>query len=331
MNVIFAGTPAFAARALSAILDAGFKVPLVLTQPDRPSGRGMKLTASAVKQMALQHDIPVAQPISLRLNGKYPEDAQTTRAQIIAAQADVMVVAAYGLILPQDVLDLPQHGCINIHASLLPRWRGAAPIHRAIESGDSETGITLMQMDAGLDTGDMLAIERLPITEQHTTATLHDELADLGARMVVEYLCQLRDGTAPQTTPQPTEGVTYADKIDKAEAKIDWTQSAQTIARKVRALDPAPGCVCTYEEQPLKIWAAQVNQIDQVDPTDKTKEVLDQARAGTIIGMDKHGVRVVCGDGSVLRITQMQKAGGKRSPAHQVADSLNLAAQQRLN
>ena len=320
MNVIFAGTPVFAARALSAIIDAGFNVPLVLTQPDRPSGRGMKLTPSPVKQVALQYNIPVAQPISLRLNGKYPEDAQAARAQITAAQADVMVVAAYGLILPQDVLDLPKHGCINIHASLLPRWRGAAPIHRAIESGDTETGITLMQMDAGLDTGDMLAIERLPITEQHTTATLHDELAEMGARMVVDYLRQLRDGAAPQATPQPTDGVSYAEKIDKAEAKIDWTQSAQIIARKVHALDPAPGCVCTYMEQPLKIWAAQ---------TDET--LSKEHAAGTIIGVDKHGVRVVCGDGSVLRITQMQKAGGKRSPAHQVAESLKLAVQQQLN
>lgn len=324
MNVIFAGTPAFAARALSAIIDAGFHVPLVLTQPDRPSGRGMKLTPSAVKQVAEQHSIRVAQPISLRLNGKYPEDAQAARAQIIDAQADIMVVAAYGLILPQDVLDLPKHGCVNIHASLLPRWRGAAPIHRAIESGDSETGITLMQMDVGLDTGAMLAVERLPISEQHTTATLHDELAEMGARMVVNYLCQLRDGNAPQATPQPTEGVCYAEKIDKTEAKIDWTQSAQTIARKVRAFDPAPGCVCTYTsasaEQPLKVWAAQA----------ETTTSTEQA-AGTIIGVDKHGVRVVCGNGSVLCITQMQKAGGKRSPAHQVAESLKFAVQQRLN
>ncbi len=324
MNVIFAGTPTFAARALSAIIDAGFHVPLVLTQPDRPSGRGMKLTPSAVKQVAQQYNIHVAQPISLRLNGKYSEDAQAARAQIIAAQADIMVVAAYGLILPQDVLDLPKHGCINIHASLLPRWRGAAPIHRAIESGDSETGITLMQMDAGLDTGDMLAVERLPITEQHTTATLHDELAEMGARMVVDYLRQLRDGAAPQATPQPTEGVSYAEKIDKTEAKIDWTQSAQAIARKVRAFDPAPGCVCTYTsesaEQPLKVWAAQA------ETTTSTEHA-----AGTIISVDKHGVRIACGNGSVLCITQMQKAGGKRSPAHQVTESLKLAAQQRLN
>lgn len=318
MNVIFAGTPVFAARALSAIIEAGFNVPLVLTQPDRPSGRGMKLMPSAVKQVAEQHHIPVAQPISLRLNGKYPEDAQKAREHIRSAQADVMVVAAYGLILPQDVLDLPQHGCINIHASLLPRWRGAAPIHRAIESGDNETGITLMQMDVGLDTGDMLAVEHLSIGDEHTTSTLHDELAEMGARMVVQYLRQLRDGHAPQATPQPAEGVTYAEKIDKAEAKIDWTQPAATIARKIRALDPAPGCVCTYDDQPLKIWSAQ------------TESRTSTQTAGTLLSVDKHGICVVCGDDSVLRITQMQKAGGKRSPAHQVAESLKLSAGQHL-
>ena len=315
MNVIFAGTPAFAAQALSAIIDAGFKVPLVLTQPDRPSGRGMKLTPSAVKQVALQHNIPVAQPISLRLNGKYPEDAQAAREQIIAAQADVMVVAAYGLILPQDVLDLPQHGCVNIHASLLPRWRGAAPIHRAIEAGDAETGITLMQMDAGLDTGDMLSVARLAITDEHTTATLHDELAEMGARMVVQYLQQLRDGNAPSTAPQPAEGVTYAEKIEKAEAKIDWTQSAETLARKIRALDPAPGCVCEYAGQSLKIWSAHAESA-----------AIDPQSAGTVLHMDKNGVRVACGGGSVLCISQMQKAGGKRGEAHQVADALGLKA-----
>ena len=315
MNVIFAGTPAFAAQALSAIIEAGFNIPLVLTQPDRPSGRGMKLTPSAVKQVALQHNILVAQPVSLRLNGKYPEDAQVAREQIIAAQADIMVVAAYGLILPQDVLDLPKHGCINIHASLLPRWRGAAPIHRAIEAGDAETGITLMQMDAGLDTGDMLSMERIAITEEHSTATLHDELAEMGARMVVQYLQQLRDGNAPSATPQPAEGVSYAEKIEKAEAKIDWTQSAETLARKIRALDPAPGCVCEYAGQSLKIWSAHA-EIAAANP---------QA-AGTVLHMDKNGVRVACGGGSVLCISQMQKAGGKRGTAHQVADALGLKA-----
>ena len=315
MNVIFAGTPAFAAQALSAIIEAGFNIPLVLTQPDRPSGRGMKLTPSAVKQVALQHNILVAQPVSLRLNGKYPEDAQVAREQIIAAQADIMVVAAYGLILPQDVLDLPKHGCINIHASLLPRWRGAAPIHRAIEAGDAETGITLMQMDAGLDTGDMLSMERIAITEEHSTATLHDELAEMGARMVVQYLQQLRDGNAPSATPQPTDGVTYAEKIEKAEAKIDWTQSAETLARKIRALDPAPGCVCEYAGQSLKIWSAHAESA-----------AIDPQSAGTVLHMDKNGVRVACGGGSVLCISQMQKAGGKRGAAHQVADALGLKA-----
>jgi methionyl-tRNA formyltransferase len=198
MKVIFAGTPEFAAQALAAIIAAGFNVPLVLTQPDRPSGRGMKLTPSAVKQVALQHNIPVAQPISLRLNGKYPEQAEEARSRITSAQADVMVVAAYGLILPADVLSLPKHGCINIHASLLPRWRGAAPIHRAIEAGDAQTGITLMQMDAGLDTGDMLTVESTPILPTHTTALLHDELAHMGARMVVNYLQRLQAGQAPK-------------------------------------------------------------------------------------------------------------------------------------
>ena len=221
MRVMFAGTPEFAAQALATIIDAGFDVPLVLTQPDRPSGRGMKLTPSAVKQIALQHNIPVAQPISLRLNGKHPEQANEARAQMVAAKADVMVVAAYGLILPQDVLNVPKHGCINIHASLLPRWRGAAPIHRAIEAGDARTGITLMQMDAGLDTGDMLAVESMPILPTHTTALLHDELAHMGARMVVNYLQQLQAGHAPKPVPQPTDGITYAEKISKAEAQID--------------------------------------------------------------------------------------------------------------
>lgn len=312
MKVIFAGTPEFAAQALTAIIDAGFNVPLVLTQPDRPSGRGMKLTPSAVKQIALQHNIPVAQPISLRLNGKHPDQAEEARTRMIAAQADVMVVAAYGLILPEDVLNIPKHGCINIHASLLPRWRGAAPIHRAIESGDAQTGITLMQMDAGLDTGDMLAVESMPILPTHTTALLHDELAQMGARMVVNYLQQLQAGQAPKPVPQPTDGITYAEKISKAESKIDWHQSAEVIARKVRALNPAPVCVSEWQQQSLKIWAAQASQTTHT------------AQAGTILAIDKFGVHVACGQG-VLCITEMQKAGGKRSNATQVADSLKMS------
>lgn len=317
MKVMFAGTPEFAAQALTAIIDAGFDVPLVLTQPDRPSGRGMKLTPSVVKQIALQHHIPVAQPISLRLNGKYPEQANEARARMVAAQADVMVVAAYGLILPQDVLNLPKHGCINIHASLLPRWRGAAPIHRAIEAGDPHTGITLMQMNEGLDTGDMLVVESMPILPTHTTAILHDELAHMGARMVVNYLQRLKAGQAPKPVPQPTDGITYAEKISKAESKIDWHQSAEVLARKIRALNPAPACVSEWQQHPLKIWAAQASQ------TTHTSEV------GTILAIDKSGVHVACGQG-ILCITEMQKAGGKRSNATQVADSLNMSVQSQF-
>ena len=317
MKVMFAGTPEFAAQALAAIINAGFDVPLVLTQPDRPSGRGMKLTPSAVKQIALQHHIPVAQPISLRLNGKYPEQANETRARMVAAQADVMVVAAYGLILPQDVLNLPKHGCINIHASLLPRWRGAAPIHRAIEAGDPHTGITLMQMNEGLDTGDMLVVESMPILPTHTTAILHDELAHMGARMVVNYLQRLKAGQAPKPVPQPTDGITYAEKISKAESKIDWHQSAEVLARKIRALNPAPACVSEWQQHPLKIWAAQASQ------TTHTSEV------GTILAIDKSGVHVACGQG-ILCITEMQKAGGKRGNATQVADSLKMSVQSQF-
>ena len=209
MRVIFAGTPEFARVALQQLQDAGFEIPLVLTQPDRPAGRGMKLQASAVKQYALEQGMPVAQPRSLRLDGKFPEEAGTARATIDAVQADAMVVAAYGLILPQWALEAPRLGCFNIHASLLPRWRGAAPIHRAIEAGDLETGVTIMQMDAGLDTGDMLALEKRPILDTDTTASLHDALADLGGRMLVAALDAAGRG-ALQPGPQPHEGITYA-------------------------------------------------------------------------------------------------------------------------
>ena len=314
MKIIFAGTPIFAAQALQAIVDAGFEVPLVLTQPDRPNGRGMKRVPSMVKQVAMRYGLALAQPISLKLNGKYPEDARSARTQIMAVQADVMVVAAYGLILPEDILALPKHGCINIHASLLPRWRGAAPIHRAIEAGDAQTGITLMQMDAGLDTGAMLAVEAIPIAPTQTTALLHDELAQIGARMVVQYLQQLQAGQPPQAIPQPEIGVSYADKISKAEAHIDWHQSAETLARKIRAFDPAPGSVGQWQGQPVKIWAADA----RADAHSST--------VGRILAIDAIGVHVACGQG-VLCVTHMQKAGGKRSPAVQVAQSLKMLAQ----
>jgi methionyl-tRNA formyltransferase len=263
MRLAFAGTPEFAAVALRALLRAGFEVCLVLTQPDRPAGRGMKLQASAVKQVAEVEGILLAQPRSLRLDGRYPDEAASAQAALVAARPDVMVVAAYGLILPTWVLTLPRLGCLNIHGSLLPRWRGAAPIHRAIEAGDTETGITIMQMDEGLDTGAMLLRERVAIdqtpTSGHTTARLHDDLAALGGRLIVEALeLAACGGLTPQ--PQPGHGITYAHKIEKSEAAIDFRQSALEIERRVRAFDPFPGCtfVPAGEAEPVKLWQAAV-------------------------------------------------------------------------
>ncbi|GKS96013.1 methionyl-tRNA formyltransferase [Acidovorax sp. SUPP2825] len=307
MKIVFAGTPDFARVALQRLLDAGFTVPLVLTQPDRPAGRGMKLQASPVKQCALEHGIAVAQPRSLRLDGKYPEDAAAARDALVAAGADAMVVAAYGLILPQWVLDLPARGCLNIHASLLPRWRGAAPIHRAIEAGDAETGVTIMQMDAGLDTGDMLLIEKTAIGPGDTTATLHDRLADLGGRMVVEALQRAARGGLP-ATPQPAEGVTYAHKIEKAESAIDWALPAEAIGRRIRAFDPFPGASTTLDGEAIKVWSYE---IDSTMPADSMP-------CGQILSVNDAGVTVACGHGA-LRLTTLQRAGGKRLP---VADFL---------
>nr|WP_295130425.1 methionyl-tRNA formyltransferase [uncultured Roseateles sp.] len=299
MRVVFAGTPEFAASALQALLAAGYEVPLVLTQPDRPAGRGMKLQASAVKQVALQHGIAVAQPRSLRLDGKFPEEAAAAREALLAAKADVMVVAAYGLILPQWVLDLPARGCLNIHASLLPRWRGAAPIHRAIEAGDAQTGITIMQMDAGLDTGDMLSIERLDIAPADTTASLHDRLAVLGGRMIVEALQQAA-GDSLRPVPQPAEGVTYAHKIEKAEAQLDWCQDAAQLERRLRAFDPFPGGLTHLDGEAIKVWRAEL--VDGSGPQ------------GQVLRVDETGITVACGQ-QALRLTELQRAGGKRLPA----------------
>ena len=308
MRVIFAGTPEFARVALARLLAAGFTVPLVLTQPDRPAGRGMKLQASPVKQCALDHGIAVAQPRSLRLDGKYPEDAAAARDALLAAQADVMVVAAYGLILPQWVLDMPAKGCLNIHASLLPRWRGAAPIHRAIEAGDAETGVTIMQMDAGLDTGDMLLVEKTPIAPTDTTAVLHDRLADLGGRMIVEAL-ELAACGGLQPVPQPAEGVTYAHKIEKAESEIDWSLPAHVIGQRIRAFDPFPGASTALQGEAIKVWGYEIDSCSR----------LSNERCGQILASDPEGVTVACGEGGALRLTTLQRAGGKRLP---VADFL---------
>lgn len=303
MRLIFAGTPEFARVALERLHAAGFDIALVLTQPDRPAGRGMKLQASPVKQFALEHGMPVAQPRSLRLDGKYPPDAEAARDAIEAAKADVMVVAAYGLILPQWVLDAPSLGCMNIHASLLPRWRGAAPIHRAIEAGDAQTGVTIMQMDAGLDTGAMLLEERVAISAQDTTGTLHDKLAVLGGRLIVEAL-ELAACGGLRPVPQPAEGVTYAQKIDKAEAVIDWRRPAQEIERRIRAFDPFPGASSTLNGEVIKLWRAEV-----------IARVSDQP--GRIVAVSDSGIDVASGEGTALRVTQLQRAGGKRLPVDQ--------------
>jgi methionyl-tRNA formyltransferase len=288
MRVAFAGTPAFAREALAAILAAGFEVPLVLTQPDRPAGRGQKLQESPVKQLALAHGLALHQPERLK-------DA-ASHAPLRAADADVLVVAAYGLILPQAVLDIPRRGCLNIHASLLPRWRGAAPIQRAIEAGDAETGITLMRMDAGLDTGPMLMREALAIAPTDNAGRLHDKLAALGARLIVDGLRRLPD-LVP--APQPTAGVTYADKIAKSEAALDFRLPADTLARRIRAFDPFPGATATLDGVALKVWNALSDNQSGVP--------------GTVLRADVDDLVVACGTGS-LRLLELQKPGGRRLP-----------------
>jgi methionyl-tRNA formyltransferase len=313
LRVVFAGTPEFARVALARLHAAGFDIALVLTQPDRPAGRGMKLQASSVKAFALEKGMAVAQPHSLRLDGKYPEEAAQARDAIAAARADVMVVAAYGLILPQWVLDSFRYGCLNIHASLLPRWRGAAPIHRAIEAGDTETGVTIMQMDAGLDTGDMLLVEKLPIEPGDTTASLHDKLAVLGGRMIVEAL-ELAACGGLHPVPQPAEGVCYAHKIEKHEAVVDWSQPATLIARRIRAFNPFPGASTTCRGEAVKLWRAEI----------ESESSLSGKTPGAILSLTDAGVAVQCGQG-VLRLTELQRAGGKRLPATEFLRGFELS------
>ena len=307
MRIVFAGTPEFAAQALAAILAAGQSVPLVLTQPDRPSGRGMALKASPVKQLALKHGLQVHQPASLK--------SAESRQPIIDASPDVMVVAAYGLILPQAALDIPRLGCINIHASLLPRWRGAAPIQRAVLAGDAETGVTLMRMEAGLDTGPMLLKGRLPITDADCAATLHDKLAALGARLMVEALPRLARGELPGE-PQPAEGVTYAAKLEKSEAALDWRQTAVALSRAVRAFDPFPGTVARIEGQTIKVWRAE--------PAPGAGE------PGTVLAANVDGILVACGEGA-LRLVELQKSGGKRLQAADFLHGFALKPGQRFS
>ena len=292
MKVIFAGTPDFAAAALKAIAAAGFEIPLVLTQPDRPKGRGMQLAPSPVKQAALELGLRVAQPEKLRNN--------TEALQMLKeVEADVMVVAAYGLILPQDVLDAPKHGCLNIHASLLPRWRGAAPIQRAIEAGDAETGVCIMQMDIGLDTGGVVSEHRYAIQPTDTANEVHDALMNLGAAAIVADLQQLKTEGRLKSVKQPEEGVTYAQKLSKEEARIDWNESAAVIERKIRAFNPVPAAWVEYQGKPMKIWRAEV--------------VAQQGRAGEVLSCSADGLVVACGE-NALKITELQPSGSKRMP-----------------
>lgn len=290
MRLIFAGTPAFAATALSALHQAGHTIALVLTQPDRPAGRGMKLASSAVKQVALALGLPLAQPDSLK--------PDTVQDLLRAAQAEVMIVAAYGLILPQAVLTIPARGCLNIHASLLPRWRGAAPIQRAILAGDMETGITIMQMDAGLDTGAMLLQKSLPIETDDTAGSLHDKLASLGAACVVDTLLRL-DALKPEA--QDSTYTTYAAKLSKAEAALDWSRPADELARCVRAYNPVPGAHAVWNGKAIKIWQASVDGSRTGSP-------------GEVLAADEHGIVVACGE-QTLRLLELQTAGGKRLSA----------------
>jgi len=310
LRVAFAGTPEFARVALQALAAAGFTVPLVLSQPDRPAGRGLKLQASPVKLLALEIGWPVVQPRSLRLEGKFPEDAAAARHAFEDAAPDVLVVAAYGLILPAWVLALPRLGCLNIHGSLLPRWRGAAPIHRAIEAGDGQTGITIMQMDAGLDTGPMLLREPESIRPDDSTGTLHDRLAALGGRLIVRAL---NDAAAGRLRPevQPAEGVTYARKVEKTEGAIDWRQPAELIERRVRAFDPAPGSHFDMDGAAVKLWRAAV--------------IRRGAAPGTLLDAGEGRLLVACGEGA-LELLELQAAGGKRLAARQFLHGRTLTA-----
>lgn len=304
-RIAFAGTPEFAARALDALIGFDCDIPLVLTQPDRPSGRGMKLVPGPVKQRALAHGLALAQPETLK--------TAELRAPLVAAEPDLLVVVAYGLLLPRAVLDIPRLGCINIHASLLPRWRGAAPIQRAIEAGDRQTGITLMQMDEGLDTGPMLAESRVDILDTDSAATLHDKLAASGARLLLDTLPALLAGRIAACA-QPADGACYAAKIGKVEAALDFRRPAIELDRAIRAFDPFPGAVMTVDGMPVKLWRASA----QGEP----------GVPGRIMRVDEQGVWIGCGAGS-LCVTELQKAGGRRLPVAEFLRGHALAAGQQ--
>ncbi len=307
MRIAFAGTPEFAAQSLEALLLAGHEVVAVLTQPDRPAGRGLKLQASRVKTLALAHHLPVLQPKSLRLDGVHAQEAQQAKATLEALCQDrieLMVVVAYGLILPAWCLQLFPLGCLNIHASLLPRWRGAAPIQRAIQAGDRQTGVCIMQMDEGLDTGAVLLQEAIPIETQDTSLALQNRLAALGAKLIVQTLEQLPTLSA---LAQGTEGTCYAHKISKDESPLDWSKDAASLMRQVLAFNPAPGCTTAVMGQTLKVWDAQALTQAQ----DRASSHAFGAKPGEIVGVSDAGLDVQCGQG-VLRILQLQRSGHQR-------------------
>lgn len=313
MKIIFAGTPEFAAVALDALLKTEHEIVAVYTQPDRKAGRGQKLTASAVKQLALAHDLPVYQPLHFKSS---TQEGLAAQAELKALNADVMVVAAYGLILPQVVLDTPKYGCLNIHGSLLPRWRGAAPIQRAIATGDAETGVTIMKMAAGLDTGDMMYKTLCPITAEDTSASLHDKLAIQGAEAIVAVLAseQTLQQYLEQREVQDEALTVYAHKLSKAEAKIDWSQDAVTIDRNIRAFNPWPVAFIPLDEQRnLRVWGSVLSN-----------EAVNGQSAGTILALDKQGVHVACGDGKAIYLTSLQWPGGKALNPVQIAQTQKL-------
>ncbi|HYD19819.1 MAG TPA: methionyl-tRNA formyltransferase [Patescibacteria group bacterium] len=302
LRIAFMGTPDFAVSALNALHEAGHEIVAVYSQPPRPAGRGHKLQPSPVQRRAEELGLPVRHPKSLK-----KDDA--ARAEFAALNLDSAVVAAYGLILPKEVLDAPKFGCLNIHASLLPRWRGAAPIHRAIEAGDAETGVTIMQMEEGLDTGPMLTIGRLPIAPDDSTGSLHDKLAALGGEMIVDALRRLEQGGL-SATPQPDEGVCYAAKIAKEEAALDLRQPAEVIGRKIRAFNPFPGAFATFGGTPVKFWRALPEQAG--------------GPAGKVLAADADGIVIACGGGAI-RVLELQKPGGKRLPAGEFLKGFPLA------
>jgi methionyl-tRNA formyltransferase len=312
MRLVFAGTPVFAERALAALVEAGHEVALVLTRPDKPARRGQKPLASPVKAWALAHGLEVWQPPTLR------DPAAWERLRAVGA--DVMVVAAYGLLLPAEVLGIPRHGCLNIHASLLPRWRGAAPIQRAIEAGDTLGGITIMQMDVGLDTGAMRLVKSCPIGGTDTGGRLHDTLAALGAEAIVEALARLDQGTLP-LEPQPADGITYAAKLTKADSPIDWPRPARAVLDRIRAFDPVPGCTTALERQPeipLKVWAARPAAPEAAP-----------AAPGTVLSVADGAIVVACGDGAVA-LLELQRPGGRRMPARDFLAGFPIAPGDRL-